>query len=237
MSNNSTSRLFNMSDADLLQAGEIIAATLPEDIESFTAFDSTLISDLPTEIKHAILQAKAIHADDVVVQEQADLTETLNEAHSNCITAYQGIAYFVRKAYPDSPAMQKKFGLAEYKNVVNNKNKFIRFMEELAATAKENKEALIKSGCSADLISSLPVLATTLLEADRAQEKFKKQRGQLTQDRINYLNTLYKLLQPIDEVAQIIFKKDLARMAKYLLPRQPRSTPDEPTDNNTPPVA
>ena len=89
---------------------------------------------------------------------------------------------------------------------------------------------LVSNGCSADLISNLPALAQALLEADRAQEKFKKDRGQLTQDRVGYLNNLYLLLDPLDEVAQIIFRNDTARMAKYMLPRPPKPSVDEPVE-------
>ncbi len=237
MSNSNNTRLYNIPDAVLLQSGEIIVVTLPEDIASFTAFDSTLTSALPDEIKLAISLTKAVHPDEVVVQEQADLTQALNDAHANCTHAFQSVAYFVRKAYPQSTAIQKKFGLSEYKNAVNNKNKYIRFMEELAVTAEEHKADLIRCGCDTALISGLPVLAKTLLEADRAQEKFKKERGQYTQDRVIQLNALYKLLQPVDEVAQIIFKNDAARMAKYMLPRPSKSAPDAPAGKNAPPEA
>jgi hypothetical protein len=227
--------MYNIPDADLLQSGEITATTLPEDIASFTAFDSTLTSSLPDQIRTAISRTKTVHPDDIVVQEQADLTNAMKEEQSSCTIAFQSIAYFVRKAYPNSTAMQKLFGLSEYKNAVNNKNKFIRFMEELSITTEEHRADLIRCGCNTALIDSLPVRAKSLLEADRAQEMFKRNRGQITQDRVVILNELYKLLQPVDEVAQIIFRNDTARMAKYLLPRQPKSPSDAPTGKNTAP--
>ncbi|MEI6060691.1 MAG: hypothetical protein WCR72_08280 [Bacteroidota bacterium] len=226
----SVSRLYSIPDADLLQAGEIIALTLPDDIASFTAFDSTITSSYPDTLRTALGQARSIRTDDVVVQDLADFTQAVYKAHADCYTAYKTLAYFVRKSYAGNTAMQRKFGLAEIRNAVNNQNKFIRFMQDLAVTALEYQDVLVSNGCSADLISNLPALAQALLEADRAQEKFKKDRGQLTQDRVGYLNNLYLLLDPLDEVAQIIFRNDTARMAKYMLPRPPKPSVDEPVE-------
>lgn len=226
MSNNI--RLFNIPDSALLQSGEIMVVSLPDDNPAFTDFDSTISPQYPEAIRGAIDRVKAIHPDDVILQEQADLTLRVNTAHDRCYTSYQTIAYFVRKAFAHNPAMQRKFGLREFKNVQDNKNKFIRFMEELSKLSEEHKEVLIKAGCNPSAISELPAIARGLLEADRDQEKFKKDRGVFTQDRIGNLNELYTLLQPIDEVAQIIFRDDPARLSKYMLPRPPKSASGPP---------
>ena len=221
-------RVYNIPDADLQQAGELMVVALPDDNAAFTAFDSTITATYPASIRAALDQAKEVETNEKVVQELADLTAKLNEAHQNCYTAFLTIAYFVRKAFDKNPAMQKKFGLVEIRKAQGVQTRFIRFMQDLAKVAEQNKDALILAGCSPATIAGLTALAKALLDADVAQEKFKKDRGILTQDRIGYLNELYNLLKPIDEVAQIIYRNDAARMAKYMLPRASKPGPDSP---------
>lgn len=227
-------RIYDIPDSDLLQAGEMMVVALPDDIASFTAFDSTLNADYPETLRSAIDKVKSIHTDVVIVQQQAKLTADLEAAHTQCYTSFQALAYFVRKAFPNNPAIQKQFGLSEIKNAVNNQTRFIRFMEDLTETARTYKAQLLAVGCNATVIDDLPTITQTLLTADRDQEKFKKDRGLITQDRVKYLNALYLLLEPIDEVAQIIFKTDPARMAKYMLPRAVKSSATEPDPTTEP---
>ena len=101
-------------------------------------------------------------------------------------------------------------------------------MEELEGLANDYRAALLAAGCNAEVIASLPVLAAALKTADRNQEKFKKDRGVLTQDRVGYLNALYKLLAPIDAVARFIFKDDPTRLSKYSLPQPVQPSPEKP---------
>jgi len=89
-------------------------------------------------------------------------------------------------------------------------------MEEHAGTATEHKTELVAQSCTEALIDKLLVDAQNLKSANIKQEKFKKERGVITQERVQLLNEVYMLLKPISEVAQIIYSDDAVRFAKYV---------------------
>jgi hypothetical protein len=122
-------------------------------------------------------------------------------------------------------------------NITHSQTKFIEYMEQLAEVSDARRDALIAAGCNPELIDSLPDVAAAHKNANRTQEKFKKDRLVITQDRVKYLNNLYKLLSRIDSAAQLVFRTDPARLAKYSLPRPAspdHGTPPEETGTNNP---
>ncbi len=211
-------RIYNVSDADLLQAAEVMVIKIPDDIESFTTFDSTIKAGYPSTIGAAIALAKSIPPDSQIVQTQAGLTQKLKKASAACYQTYQTIAFFVRKAYVGDIAMHKKFGLNEINKVRFNQNKFKQFIELLFASAEEHKQALIDKGCNENVFVALPLLLKTFTDAGSNQKKFKKQRGLITQQRIRNLNALFLLLKPLEEISANIFSHDPAKKKAYRLP-------------------
>jgi len=210
-------RNFNVSDAALLQHAETVFASIGENITDFSVFDSTLTEAYPTSIANAIAEVKAIKQDQLVIDEQAELTERLNEKMYACAAAYRTIAYFARKAFPSGTAVQNQFGMNDYEKARDNQPKMILFMESLVSTAQNYASELLAAGCNQTAIDSLAPLASELKEANTAQEKFKKDRAVITQERVTKLNALYQLLVPLSEVAQIIYAGNPAMLAKYVL--------------------
>ena len=226
-------REYNCSDPDLLQAAEIIAFVLPEDITSFTAFDSTITTTYPDDLAACITRAKAVPTDAIVVQQQAEHTELLNAAHKDCVKSFHDIAYFVEKAFENDPAKQKGLGMHEYSKAVRVQTKFIDFMEHFAVKAMESKAALVAVGCSMEMLTDAGKNATMLKDAHKVQRSYKGTRNSITQERITKLNDLFHMLKPLEDVARNIFVDDPARMAKYILPHTEPPKPDNP-DGDTP---
>lgn len=217
-------RLFNIPDAELLQHGETVSATMPEDLSHFITFDSTITEAYPTSIQAAITEVKAIKSDQVVIDEMTELTQAANNALAACNQAYRTISFFVRKAFSTNAAVQNQFGLNDIAKSRKNQAKMILFMEDLVRVANKYQESLISQGCNPSVLETLPVLRDTLKQSNTQQEKFKKDRGLITQERVEKLNRLYKLLVPASEMAHIIFADDQARLARYALPRPKSST-------------
>ena len=230
-------RMYNSPDADLLQAGELMAASLPDDISEFKKFDSTIKDSYPEAIKTGIIRAMAIRPDKVVVQDQATLTQELYAEHDICVNSFQDIAFFVRKAFKGKRTIQRKFGLNDFHHLVNDQNEFVRFMKDFADIVLEYKTELVTAGCNAELIDNISVQASDLAKAITDQKKFMKGRPGVTDERVDHLNDLYLIMLPIDEIAQRIFRKDPARMAKYLIPRPKHHSPDNPDTSNPAPDA
>ncbi len=222
-------RLFNVSDAELLQHAETVAASLGENISAFTGFDSTFTETYPATIAATIAEVKAIQPDQVVIDEQARLTEIMNEKLAACNTTYRTIAYFVRKAFADSPAVQNQFGLNDIEKARKSQPQMILCMESLAVTAQKYGRELQGAGCNSTVIDGVAADAAALKVANTEQEKFKKDRGLITQERVQKLNALYRILKPLSEVAQIIYADNPTILGRYTLPR-PKSSADSSDD-------
>jgi hypothetical protein len=223
-------RSFNIPDAELLEHSETIVATLPSDMPSFTAFDSTITVEFIPQLQGAIADAKAYPTDDVVIDEMAEQTLLLENALNTCYDDYKTIAYFARKAFKDNTATQNQFGMNDIDKARKNQPKMVVFMESLAKTAVKYENQLIASGCKPELINGLKDKAIALHNANIAQEKFKNDRAINSQDRILMLNKVYQLLQPLHDAAVIIYKNDPVRFSIYTMPQTgtPNVPPEKP---------
>lgn len=216
-------RLFNIPDANLLEFAEVVAQMYPSDAAAFIAFDSTFTAEYAGTISTAVEAVKATKSDQVIIDEIAELTQNVLDTMADCNQSYKTIAYFVRKAFADNKAVQNQFGFNDIEKVRKSQPKMALFMQQHANTAVKFKQELIDEGCQEALIDQLLGKAKALQEANVKQEEFKKERGVLTQDRILLLNEVYKLVKPINDVAQIVYSDDPARLAKYSMPK-PKST-------------
>jgi hypothetical protein len=229
MSMSLNDRSFNIQDVELIQHAEVMAATLPNEIDKFTAFDNTITIDYPAKIQDALAQYNTIRPDMLIVNEQAELTLIVNNALAECNTAFKTISFFVRKAFINNNAIRNQFGFNKIEKVRHSQTKLIPFMETLADTALKYKTNLMEAGCNESIIDSIHPLAEHLKVANIAQEKAKNERSVISQDRVNSLNTIYQLLKPIHEIAQIIYTDDQAQLSKYSLPK-PKSSNNNADD-------
>ena len=222
-------RLFKMPEAKLLEHAEVVARMYPTDVVNFTAFDSTFTPEYETSIKNAINAVTALKSDQVIIDEMAECTQDVLNAMATCNTDYKTVAYFVRKAFKNNKAVQNQFGFNDIEKVRQSQPRMILFMEEHAGTATDHKAELVAEGCNEVLIDKLLVDAQNLKEANIKQEKFKKERGVITQERVKLLNGVYLLVKPINDIAQIIYSDNPAQLAKYSLPK-PKSSQNSADD-------
>lgn len=225
-------RDFNISDAELIEHAETVVATLPSDMPTFTAFDSTITADYIPQLQAAIADAKDYPTDNVMIDEMAEQTLEVERIFTACYDDYKTIAYFVRKAFADNPAIRNQFGLNDIEKARKSQPKMVVFMESLAKTAAKYESQLLSSGCNAELINGLSNKAIALHNANIAQEKFKNDRAINTQDRIKALNQVYRLLQPLHDAAAIIYSDDPVRFSIYTMPQSGSSSENpEPPAN------
>lgn len=217
-------RLFSFSDVVLMQHGAMVVKFLPEDLIDFIKFDSTFLPDYPAGIYTLISKLKTLKSDKVVIDEMTELTQTSNDALAACNRAFRTIGFFVSKVYKGNVAVQNQFGFNDIRAARQDHGRMIRFMDDLILVCKSYRQALIDGGCDEAVVDSLPTLRDQLQVAETRQEKFKKDRGLITQERVEKLNALYELLVPVSEMAQIMYADDPARLSRYTLPRPKSST-------------
>jgi hypothetical protein len=222
-------RQFKVPEAILLQHAEVVAKMFPTDSADFVAFDATISAEYGNTIKNSINAVIELKSDQIIIDEMAEYTQHVLNAMSDCNLSYKTIAYFVRKAFKKDTAVQNQFGFNDIEMVRKSQPKLVLFMEQHAGTATKYKDHLVSAGCNEEIINQLLTNAEELKAANAAQEEFKKERGVITQERVKRLNHVYELVKPLNDIAQIIYSEDPARMAKYTLPK-PKSSQNTPDD-------
>ncbi len=215
-----------LPDAVLYEHGSKVVVSLEDDIKDFSAFDSTIDGGYINTLQGALDGVKDVKKDEVVVDEQNQLTEGVNRKMAECNQGYKTVAYFVRYTFDGDKGIQNEFGLNDIKGARNNQPKMIFFMDSLAKTAAKYKDQLVEGGMNPDTIDALPKLAKELYEANQRQEQFKDEREEITQERIHRVNALHEPLARISDIAKIIYADDPAKLNKYLMP-----TPDSSTNS------
>lgn len=211
-------RNFKLTDARLQQFGATVCETLPQDLLDFQAFDSTLPDNYADSIKAAIESIQTVKTDMVVIDEMAERTQAVNDDMAGCNTAFRTIKYFVMKCFPGNTAIHNQFGFNDIEKVRKNHARMLVFMRDFTGVTMQHKAKLVEAGCSEALVDSLPDLVSQLQNSKTEQEVFKKQRGLITQERVEKLNDLFDLLNPISDMAQIIYADDEARLNRYRFP-------------------
>ncbi len=170
-----------------------------------------------------------IRTDNVVIDEMTGLTQIVNTSLAECNTAFKTIRFFVKKTFANNKAVQNQFGINDLVKVRRNVPKMIVFMQDLNGMVQKHKELLLTAGCNPALIDNIAVLGEKLSQDNVKQEQFKKERGVITQERVNKLNDLYNIMKPISEIAHIIYADNNAKLAIYALPK-PKSSNDNAED-------
>ena len=225
-------RLFQIPDADLIQAGEVMELKLPDDLAAFTAFDSTITANYPAEIRQLLNEVRSYKPDYLVRKDQENLGAAFDAAYEHCLDEYRTILFFVKKAYKDNPSMQKSFGVGVITKTKRMQAGFIRFMEQLCDTLTANKNDLVAVGCSQAVVDGFAGVVDALRQADNLHEGAKKDRRVTTEARTAALNSLAGKLVAIEKAAKVIFKTDEAKKQKYMLPKP--SVKDELPESEAP---
>lgn len=222
-------RKYNIPDATLLQHASVVLETLPDDIDTFAAFDSAFGPNTLTTLQAHLEAARTIASGDVIGNQLMQLTDQVNEAMVASNRTYRQIAYFVRKAFPGQDGIRKEFGSNQVAQVRQNQARMIRFMQFLCSAVDKYRAQLEAAGAPAELLDRAVTQRDALIAADDAQEKFKRSRGVETDARIAAFNTLFDTSRQIAAAARIVYADNEAHRRKYRLPRPSGSTssPDD----------
>lgn len=99
----------------------------------------------------------------------------------------------------------------------------------------DNQDALLTAGVKQELIDELKDNAEALSKADAEQESSKGGRSNATQARVIALNALYARVLMLDQVSDVAFDDNPAKVAYYDLPSVPPKADDQSDEEDTPP--
>lgn len=209
-------RLYKMPDAEMLEAARVTIAFFKQDYVDLLAFDSTLadpfIDDYLTEINNV----EQIDTDAVILDQQTQVTLSVEDAMKNGRNAYQALKYFIERGFPNRTAVWNEFGYNDYAAARLSQPTFIQFLIQLHKTAVKYSAELTAVGYDAVRIAKLAVLAQQLQESNTKQELFKGTRPVTTQERVIQLNKIWGILSRIRKAGKITYIDNFAKQQRYL---------------------
>lgn len=208
---------YGLTDAEMQEEANIKLNALIIDITKFAAFDPKFTNEYVDSFKTKINAAESAITDNVIIDQLAAKTNTVEKAMDNCRKKYRSTKYFVEIAFKNNKAVQNEFGFNDYNAARNTQIKMIAFFTQLSISAKRYQTELIASGMTEESINEIETLGNELSLANEQQEDFKKQRTLLTQSRIILNNEVYEIVKEIARAGKIIFEDNPAKYAIYIL--------------------
>ncbi|SHJ70363.1 hypothetical protein SAMN04488028_101955 [Reichenbachiella agariperforans] len=221
-------RIYNISDARLLQHTGVLLETIKTDLPQFTAFDPDLDEALITELSGLYSETLEEGGDDVARGKVGEKTQSLLDEMKRADKATKSLRYWVKKTFEKDPASLKRFQLVKYWKVRDRQPELVVYMNTLAAVVAELRAPLEAAKVPVDLLDSVKSIADALSAADISQESSKGGRSAATQARVTRLNAIYDTDRKINNAAEFIYDDDPAKRERYRIPGNAKpSTEDE----------
>lgn len=218
--NEETRAYSGIADNDMMEESQVyldIFATRDE--ADFVAFDTSQFGGtFKADWQTAIDEARATPSDELVVDQQQQLTAEVETQMRISRNTFQSFKYWIEKAFPDKRYIWDEFGYDNYKVDSNDQGKMVDFMYMLHATASKYSAELIAVGLTQAEIDALQTTYNDLDAANRAQNQFINERKGKTQERINKYNLVWSYIALVCRVGKIIYKDNPAKYAHYTLP-------------------
>ncbi len=218
-------RKYNLSQGALLRESRIVIDQFKSDQSKFSIFDKQFLTPFDTDWLASIVAGENEPDDSSVVVDQKLETEEVETEMEACRVCFQGIKYFIEKAFPDQPTIWQKFGTTHYEAARKNHDKMFRLMTNLYAAADYYSAQLITAGYTKIKIDAIMVLRDTLNTAITDQQLLIDSRAVATAHRIALLNEVWGYRTAIAKAAKEIFLNNSTKYNQYLLPGDDQVTP------------
>lgn len=209
---------FNVSFLFMLEYCKTMLAHFLDEQANFEAFDVAFATPFETDWQDAIDAAEDILPDEAVQDQLQQLTADVEAAMEASRQKFAATRYFIEKAFPDKPAVQKEFGVDDYRDVRKSQKGMTQFMQTLFKTATKYAAQLAAVNYDAAAVAEIQTLGNALNDANIAQEKFKGTRVVTTEERVVAHNAAWDVMVQVSKAGKIIFRNDPAKYQLFLLP-------------------
>lgn len=223
MKKNSVSREYIFPDAVLKQKADEFINLIDRDIAEFTDRGYTLAKK--TEFTNARDAVDNFPSDEQLEAIKIELTAQKDAARNALAKTMRTILNMAQNVYGLASAKYKEFGASDLAR--QSDAELVRNARIMTVTAEKYLSDLASEGLSADKIATLSTQRDTLDLAIDAQAKGISDRDVATEDRIETLNILYRLLTKYAGIGQDIFyETDEAKYNDYVIYDTPSGEPE-----------
>jgi hypothetical protein len=211
-------RKYRITDYSLLEKAKVIRTFFIDEQADFAAFDSDFAHPYE-ETWETVIDECQSHLNDETVRDQLQQrTANVKAAMRACHNKFMDTKYFIRKAFPDNPGMQKAFGFDTFLVTARRQLSLLEFMQVFHALVLEHAAALNAVGYSNTDIEEIKTLYEALEHANTEQERFKGGRPTLTMGRKISFNKLWEVMRMINSVSRIIHRDNPTMRNIFMLP-------------------
>ncbi len=215
------SRAFKLTDSEAIQAATVMLEHYKEHEADFTAFDAQFGPAWQSGWQQAIDLALQQPTDEKTLDELNQLTEKVDEKSEAGLNALDDLRYYTQKAYgTESPELKAlKFGKPS--RLKREPSRLVVKLLVAHALAQQWQADLTAAGMTAAQINNLQTRADELLNAEKEQELFKRQRVLRTAQRVKALNDMWAYVRQVMDAAGIIYR-DLTEIKELFGGRRDR---------------
>ncbi len=217
---------FSVSLLYMLEYCKTMLSHFTDEQAQFETFDADFATPFETNWQDAIDTAEDILPDEAVQDQLQQLTADVDSAMEAARQKFADSRYFIEKAFPSKPAVQKEFGMDDYRDARKSQKGMTQFMQTFFKTATKYAAELAAVNYNAAAVAEIQTLGTTLNDANIAQEKFKGTRWTITETRIVAHNAAWDVMLQVSKAGKVIFQKSPAKYQWFLLPASSESGED-----------
>lgn len=223
MKKNPAAREFKLADAYLKQKADEFINLIDRDILEFS--DRGYTPAKKTEFANARDAVDNFPSDEQLEAIKIELTAQKDAARNAITKTMRTILNMAQNIYGLASAKYKEFGASDLAR--QSDAELVRNARIMTVTAEKYLTDLASEGLTADKIATLSIQRDTLDLAIDAQAKGISDRDVATEDRVETLNILYRLLTKYAGIGQDIFyETDEAKYNDYVIYDTPNGEPE-----------
>jgi len=223
MKKNPVAREFKLADAVLKQKADEFINLIDRDIAEFT--DRGYTPTKKTEFTNARDAVENFPSDEQLEAIKMELTAQKDAARTALAKTMRTILNMAQNIFGVASAKYKEFGGSDLAR--QSDAELVRNARIMVATADKYLTELAPEGLTADKITTLTAQKDALDLAIDAQAKGISYRDVATEDRVETLNILYRLLVKYAGIGQDIFyETDEAKYNDYVIYDTPSGLPE-----------
>jgi len=227
-------RNFTKSDDEVLQQSDVKLGSFEVNKGKFIERFPQLADPFAEEWCDAISNARRILPDYASVANQSKETDALNTLIEKGANLYQTLLLYVRLAFPNDAMVLRIFGQHQYDAARKSQLKLPILLTTgyTQASKPEYISALMGKGMKRLEIDALKIMAESIINQGKMQEKAIKDRTLDKNERVTALNLVWAKMALVCQCAKLVFQNDSTRYNQFLLSNEanPSEKPDETAD-------
>jgi len=196
---------FRIEPAKAIQQAKVSLKHFKDHLSTFSAFDADFNAAFIADMEAAIAAAEQHPTDETVRDQLQGFSKKVKQETAHCDGTAADVRFYVDKAFPQDETMLGEFGYRALRNTRPNTPAFIIWMKVLHSRAVKYQTPLTDNGMTAADIAAILTRAQALEQAELNQEMFKRERLQLTAQRTQLYNAMWRHVTLIEQAARRIY--------------------------------